>query len=103
MGLDHPGERVVLLLLTAALAGLLVPYIHERIACPREREQRELDTRRAREESLGRARETLLDDVGNIIIAFHDRAAAPAWYKTTGANPSSYACAVKPNDTRNEC
>jgi hypothetical protein len=80
-------EKVAILLLTALLTGLLTPLIITYFNARALEQQKELEARKARDNSILQAQAKLLDDAADVILTYETLALDVSWYKyLQGAN-----------------
>jgi hypothetical protein len=91
-------EKIVLLLLTALLTGLLVPFINGTIAAQRARSDQREAAKLARQASVIRSQEEFLERLEKTVFEFHTRAAAVPWYKTQQPDPEKFNAAAEAYD-----
>jgi hypothetical protein len=103
-------EKALLLALTAALSGFLVPFINGRLGEQRlQQQQREADQRfrsqrvfeaeLARQSAVIKMQQDFLEGLEKTLFDFHTRAAAVAWYKTQQKSQSKYQQALEEYDS----
>ena len=83
-------EKALLLILTAALTGVLVPYINAKLSDRKFKEQRLFDAEIARQNKIIDAQNELLVELERLVHTFQLRAFAVAWYKVADKNPNRY-------------
>jgi hypothetical protein len=88
-------EHALLLILTAVLTGLLVPFINAILADQKFREQRRFEAELARQAKIIDAQNELLGELEKIVYGFQLRALALAWYKTQDKNSAKYQESLK--------
>ena len=91
-------EHALLLILTAVLTGLLVPFINTILADQKFREQRRFEAELARQAKIIDAQNELLGEIEKIVYGFQLRALALAWYKTQDKNSAKYQESLKAYD-----
>jgi len=79
-------EKSSLLILTAIITGILVPYINAKLSDKKFKEQRLFDAAMARQAKIIDAQNELLSDLETIVNSFQLRALAVAWYITSNKN-----------------
>jgi hypothetical protein len=75
-------EKVVLLLLTAILTGIVVPSIINDSNRKYSERQKEVEKMRARDDAILQAQSKLLDDVSEIILTCETLILDVSWYRT---------------------
>lgn len=76
-------EKVILLLVTALLTGILVPYINGRLA---------------RQASVLQEQKEFLGELERRLYEFHTKAAAVCWYRSQAPDESKFGAAVEAYD-----
>ena len=92
-------EKVLLLVLTAILTGLLVPYINNKLADQRAVREKTEAADLARQASVLREQEQFLAQLERTIFDFHTKAAAVCWYRSQQPDEEKYAKSFAEYDT----
>lgn len=97
MSFDHDfWEKVILLVLTAMVTGLGVPYILRRIEERRHREQKRFEAELARQNNIITAQAKLLEDLSRIVWRWRYLAKQVCYY--AGDNAARYETAKQQYD-----
>jgi hypothetical protein len=85
--------NIILLVITAILTGLLVPFINARMSEQRARREQSDAEHRARQTSVLKSQEEFLLHVEKTLFDFHICAAAVPWYRSTQPDDRKFAAA----------
>lgn len=91
--IDSFAQNIILLVVTAILTGLLVPFINARIAEQRVRREQAESARLARQSSVLKSQEEFLLHLEKTLFDFHVCAAAVPWYRSMQIDDSRFAAA----------
>src|SRR5215831_20394272 len=75
-------EKVVILVLTVLLSGLIVPYLIARYNQYASERQRTNDLVRSKNESILQAQSKLIEDFATVVLTYETLALDVSWYKT---------------------
>jgi len=83
-------EKVLLIILTAILTGILIPYINSKIAQRKFKEQKLFEAEIARQSKIIESQNELLIKLEHLVHSFQLRAIAVAWYQSSDKNPTKF-------------
>ena len=92
-------QKVALLVCTAILTGIAIPYITNRMAEDRAHKDQQQAASLERQKTILQAQEQLLRDLETTIFDFHTAAAALPWYRTTQLDAKKFQKAADAYDT----
>lgn len=91
-------QNVVLLIVTAVLSGLLIPYVNARMGAEQTLREQEEAARKARQASVIHAQEQFLEHLERSLFDFNMRAAAVPWYRSMQLDEAKFAVAREAYD-----
>jgi hypothetical protein len=78
-------EKLVLLLITAALSGLLLPYVLARYNNSVAARQKAADIARSKNKSILQAQAKLVEDLADVVLTYQTLALDVTWFRTSVA------------------